>query len=209
MKPYGMAQQFFGCMLSLLLAGCATGSPLIPVDHESAVPGGTVMAQGTSQRLTGTPIEVGKPIPATQLIADNTMAKVDLTGMKGKVLLVSIVPSIDTKVCEAQTHYLGDQGQRLPSGIVRITVSRDTPFAQKRFADEAKLHDITFLSDYRDGSFGKATGLLQAESMLLARAVLVVDRDGIVRYLQVVPNLGHLPDMEAAFSASEKLLKAK
>ena len=167
------------------------------------------MARGTLQRLTGTPIEVGKPIPATQLIADNTMAKIDLAGMKGNVLLVSVVPSIDTKVCEAQTHYLGDQGQRLPASIVRITVSRDPPFAQKRFADEAKLHGIMFLSDYRDGSFGMSTGLLQAESMLLARAVFVVDRDGIVRYLQVVPNLGHLPDMEAAFSASEKLLKAE
>jgi len=154
-------------------------------------------------------VEVGKPIPATQLINDDTMAMVNLAAMKGKVLLVSIVPSIDTKVCEAQTHYLGEQGQRLPAGIIRITVSRDTPFAQKRFANEAKLHDITFLSDYRDGSFGKSTGLLQAESMLLARAVFVVDREGIVRYLQVVPHLAHLPDMEAAFNAAAKLVKER
>jgi thiol peroxidase len=176
-----MAKRFYWCLFSLFLAGCATGAPTIPVDHESVLPGGTVMMRGMPQKLTGTPIEVGKPVPATELISNNTMAKVNLAALKGKVLLISVVPSIDTKVCEAQTHYLGEKGQRLPAGIVRITVSRDTPFAQKRFADEAKLHDITFLSDYRDGAFGRATGLLQEESMLLGRAVFAVDKAGIVR----------------------------
>jgi len=91
------------------------------------------------------------------------------------------VPSLDTRVCEAQTHYLAEMGAKLVPGITRIAISRDTPFAQKRFAEEAKLTEITYLSDYRDGSFGSSTGLLQEDSMLLARAVIVVDKEGIVR----------------------------
>jgi thiol peroxidase len=134
------------------------------------------------------------------------MKKVDLSRLKGNVLIISMVPSVDTKVCEAQTHFLGEQGARLPAGVTRITVSRDTPFAQKRFAEEAGLHTITFLSDYRDGSFGRATGLLVDDLMLLARAVIVVDRDGVVRYIQVVPELSHLPDLEAAFAKAQSLL---
>jgi thiol peroxidase len=144
-------------------------------------------------------------LPTTILTDAYTLKKVDLSQFKGKVLLISLVPSIDTKVCEAQTHYLGERGVNLPDDVVRVTISRDTPFAQKRFSEEAKLHNITFLSDYRDGSFGKATGLLIDDSMLLARSVIVVDRIGVVRYIQVVPELSHLPDMGAAFSKANEL----
>jgi thiol peroxidase len=193
-------------MLLALVAGCAsTGRVAIPVDTATSAPGTTVTLRGETQRLVGTALEVGKPVPATALVDAFSMKRVDLAQMKGKVLLLSIVPSLDTKVCEAQTHYLGEQGSRLPSGIARITISRDTPFAQKRFAEEAKLTSLTYLSDYRDASFGRSTGLLQEESMLLARSVILVDREGIVRYIQVVPELTHLPDMETAFAKAEAL----
>jgi thiol peroxidase len=137
------------------------------------------------------------------------MKKVDLSQVMGKVLIISVVPSIDTKVCEEQTHHLGELITSLPAAIERITISRDTPFAQKRFSEEAKLLNVTFLSDYRDGSFGKATGLLIDDSMLLARSVIVVDQKGIVRYIQVVPELSHLPDLDAAFLKAESLLSRK
>lgn len=190
-----------------LLAGCVTtGGVTVPVDTASSLPGGTVTLRGETQQLIGTPLHVGSPLPATILVNAFTMKRVDLAEMKGSVLILSVVPSLDTKVCEAQTHYLGEEGSRLPAGIIRIVVSRDTPFAQKRFAMEAKLTGLTFLSDYRDGSFGRATGLLVEDSLLLARSVILVDRDGIVRYVQVVPELSHLPDMETAFSRAESLL---
>ncbi len=196
----------FTALALLLLAGCATtGGARIPVDTASSVPGGTVTLKGASQQLTGTPLQVGQPLPATALVDAFSMKKVALAQLKGKILFLSIVPSLDTKVCEAQTHLLGEQGSRLAPEIVRIVISRDTPFAQKRFAEEAKLTSLTYLSDYRDGSFGRATGLLQEESMLLARAVVLVDRAGIVRYIQVVPELTHLPDMTAAFAQAEAL----
>jgi thiol peroxidase len=196
--------------LFLLVTGCAaTGGVGLPIDTASSAPGTAVTLRGETQRLTGSPLRVGDPLPATALIDAFSMKKTDLAQMKGKVLFLSVVPSLDTKVCEAQTHYLGEQGSRLAPEIARITISRDTPFAQKRFAEEAKLTDLTYLSDYRDGSFGRSTGLLQEESMLLARAVILLDREGIVRYIQVVPELTHLPDMEAAFATAEALLRGQ
>jgi len=195
-----------GCLL-LIMSGCASTNVVsIAVDSTSSAPGTSATIKGVPHVLTGTALHVGDQLPSTVLTDAYTMKKVDLSQTKGTVLLISLVPSIDTKVCEAQTHNLGEQGARLPAGITRITISRDTPFAQKRFAEEAGLSNITFLSDYRDGSFGRATGLLLDDSMLLARSVLVADKQGIVRYIQVVPELSHLPDLEAAFSKAESLL---
>ncbi len=194
------------CIL-FLLTGCASQlANRISVDRESSTPGGMVTLKGKQLQLIGTPLKVGDPLPATLLIDAFTMTKIDLSQLKGKVLIVSLVPSLDTKVCEAQTHYLGEQGAILPADITRITISRDTPFAQKRFAEESRLSGITYLSDYREGSFGRSIGLLQEDSMLLARAVILVDKDNIVRYIQVVPELSHLPDMEIIFKKAKALL---
>jgi thiol peroxidase len=136
-----------------------------------------------------------------------TMKEVDLSQEKGKVLFLSVVPSLDTRVCDVQTHYLGEEGDRLPQGVQRITISRDTPFAQRRFAREAKLTDIRYLSDYKEGEFGRSTGLLMDGYKLLARSVILVDKHGIVRYIQVVPEMTHLPSMEGAFEKAIQLLK--
>jgi thiol peroxidase len=198
-----------GCLL-VILSGCAsTGRANIPVDHTSSVPGTTVTINGEPRQLIGTPLKVGDQLPVTVLTDASTMGKIYLSQFKGTVMIVSLVPSVDTKVCEAQTHYLGENGGLLPADITRITISRDTPFAQKRFAEESKLTNIMFLSDYRDGSFGKATGLLLDDSLLLARAVIVSDRNGIVRYIQVVPEESHLPDLDAAFAKAKELLQVR
>ena len=210
MKIATIKSILFGSLFFLFSVGAsAADAAQIAVDSTSSIPGTSVTLKGEPQNLLGTALEIGKPLPTTILTDAHTMKKVDLSQFKGKVLLISLVPSIDTKVCEAQTHYLGERGTNLPADVVRVTISRDTPFAQKRFSEEAKLHNITFLSDYRDGAFGKATGLLIDDSMLLARSVIVVDRVGIVRYIQVVPELSHLPDMETAFTKAKELLREK
>ena len=209
MKIVSIQSMLIG-FLFILISGCAsTNASQIIIDSTSSTPGTSVFLKGEPLILIGTALEIGKPLPTTTLTDASTMKKVDLSQFKGKVLLISLVPSIDTKVCEAQTHYLGERGVNLPDDVVRITISRDTPFAQKRFSEEAKLHNITFLSDYRDGSFGKATGLLIDDSMLLARSVIVADRLGVVRYIQVVPELSHLPDMGTAFSKARELFNEK
>jgi thiol peroxidase len=194
-------------LLMFLVFGCAPTQPKIPMDWASAQPGTQVAFRGNPVKLLGSPISVGKPLPPTELVDAMTMKNVDLSKEEGSILLLSIVPSLDTPVCEEQTHYLGEKGKKLPKSVKRIVISRDTPFAQKRFAKEAKLTDLQYLSDYKQGDFGRSTGLLTEGLMLLARSVILVDKQGIVRYIQVVPEMTHLPDMDKAFEKAIELAK--
>lgn len=194
-------------LLCLALSACASSKPVIPVDTRSVQPGTAVTRGGTtSLNLLGTPIKVGDPLPSVGLYDINLKHR-NLADLKGEVMLVSIVPSLDTQVCEQQTHLLGEAAGELSPKVKRVTISRDLPFAQKRFADETGFKDILFLSDYRNADFARSTGLLVDPIFLLARSVLVVDRAGVVRYLQVVPEMSHLPDMITAFAKAEELLK--
>jgi thiol peroxidase len=200
------AKIFMILTISVVFWGCAAAKPDIKVEKASVEPGGYVTFKGTEHKLLGTPVAVGKPISSVKIVDAFSLTETDLSKMRGKVLFVSIVPSVDTKVCEAQTHYLGEEGDRLPAGVQRITISRDLPFAQKRFAEEAKLTDIQYFSDYKTGDFGRSMGLLVDDLMLLARSVIIVDQEGIIQYIQVVSELTHLPDMEAAFQKVEKMI---
>jgi thiol peroxidase len=177
------------------------------METKSVDPGTSVTRGEARFQLLGTPISIGKPLPSVNLVDAMTMKDVDLSKEKGVVLFLSIVPSIDTPVCEEQTHYLGEEGEKLPKEIRRITISRDTPFAQKRFAKEAKLTNLQYLSDYKEGEFGKGTGLLTEKTMLLARSIVLVDKKGIIRYIQVVPEITRLPDMEKAFQKAMEVNK--
>jgi len=190
-------------VLFLASIGLAQDKPA--VNSNSAKPGSLITFRGNPLSLLGTPITEGQPMPSVPLVDAMAMKEVDLSKEQGKVLFLSIVPSIDTPVCEVQTHYLGEEGDKLPEEVQRITISRDTPFAQKRFAKEAKLTDIRYLSDYKRGEFGRSTGLLIEGFELLGRAVILVDSKGIIRYIQVVPELTELPDMEAAFAEAVRL----
>ncbi len=195
-------------LLIFLVFGCATSQPKIPMDWASSQPGTQVSFRGNPVKLLGSPISVGKPMPSVEVVDAMTMKDVDLSKEKGSVLILSVVPSLDTPVCEEQTHYLGEKGDGLPKSVKRIVISRDTPFAQKRFAKEAKLTDLQYLSDYKQGDFGRSTGLLTEGLMLLARSVIIIDKEGTVRYIQVVPEMTHLPDMEKAFEKVTELVKA-
>lgn len=190
-----------------LVVGCATPQPKIPMDWASSQPGTQVSFRGNPVKLLGSAISVGKPLPSVEVVDAMSMKGIDLSQEKGSILILSIVPSLDTAVCEEQTHYLGERGNKLPGSVRRIVISRDTPFAQKRFAKESKLTDLQYLSDYKQGDFGRSTGLLAEGSMLLARSVIIADKEGIVRYIQVVPEMSHLPDMEKAFETAMELAK--
>jgi thiol peroxidase len=195
------------CFLMVMIFGCATTQPKIPMDMASTQPGEQVNFRGKPIKLLGSPVTLGKPLPSVDLVDAMGMNNVDLSKERGSVLLLSIVPSLDTPVCEEQTHYLAEKGNVLPKGIHRIVISRDTPFAQKRFAKEAKLTNLQYLSDYKQGDFARSTGLLTEGLMLFARSVIVVDKQGIVRYIQVVPEMTHLPDMERAFQVAVEMAK--
>ena len=163
----------------------------------------------TEVTSTDTAIKVGDPLRDVKLVqTDLSLTSVTDTKGKGKVRIISVVPSLDTKVCEQQTHYLSEKNKGLDKMVELITISVDTPFAQKRFSEEAKIHNVTFLSDYRGVDFGKAHGLFLKDPHLLTRAILVVDKNNVVRYLQVTPELAQLPDMEEAFRFARKLVTA-
>ncbi|WP_447977423.1 thiol peroxidase [Candidatus Nitrospira bockiana] len=180
----------------------------IPVATSTATPGEghTVTFKGTPLPLEGPGITIGEPLRDARLAKDD-LSLVNIADTKGKVRIISIVPSLDTKVCEQQTHYLSEKNKGLDQRVQLITVSVDTPFAQSRFAKEAKINNVLFLSDYRGAEFGKTYGLLVKDPHVLARTVMVVDRDNVVRYLQVTPELAQLPDMEAAFQAAQRLVQ--
>ena len=163
-----------------------------------------VTLRGQPLTLTGSTIQEGKPLPKISL-PDGGLTMISLQSFKGKVTIISVVPSIDTKVCEKQTHLLSEENGGLDPRVRLVTISRDLPFAQKRFAREAKINNILFLSDYRDGNFGKGTGLLIDENRLLTRALMVLDKEGVIRHLEIVPDLGQLPDMKKAFELAGTL----
>ena len=179
----------------------------LPVATESvrAGEGNSVAMEGSPLALAGSGIRVGEALRTAKL-ARGDLSLVDVADTKGKVRIISVVPSLDTPVCEQQTHYLSEKNGGLDESVELITVSVDTPFAQSRFAREAAIENVTFLSDYRDAAFGRAHGLLVERPHFLARAVLVVDADNVVRYLQVNDELAAMPDMETAFRIARSLV---
>jgi len=179
----------------------------LPVASGSATAGKghTVTFKGEPLALTGSGVKVGDKLRSVK-VAKGDLSLVNITDTKGKVRILNIVPSLDTAVCEQQTHHLSEKNSGLDKTIELITISVDTPFAQGRFAKEAKIANVTFLSDYRGGNFGKAYGLLVKDLHILARTVMVVDKDNVIRYMQVTPELAQMPDMDAAFRAAKALL---
>ncbi len=169
--------------------------------------GRTVLFKGSPLTLSGTGIKVGDSLREVQLTqTDLSPIAVTETKGKGKVRIISVVPSLDTPVCEQQTHYLSEKNKGLDKMIELVTVSVDTPFAQKRFAQEANIANVTFLSDYRNAEFGKAYGLYLKGPHVLARTVMVIDANNTVRHLQITPELTQLPNMEEAFAVAKSLI---
>src|SRR5262245_21057141 len=193
--------------LAALLAAPARADDAMTVAKGSVTPGEgqAVTFKGNPLPLTGTPIKVGQPLPASMLTGSN-LGPVNLAGPAGKVRIINVVPSLDTPTCDAQTHELVEKDPALAESVDLITVSMDLPFAQTRWARAAKVKNMQFLSDYKSGEFGTSTGLLIVPLHLLARSVIVTDKDGVVRYFQVVPEITELPDMQAAMDAAKGLM---
>lgn len=176
-------------------------------DSVNAGSGQTVTLKGKAFDLEGFGVRTGDQLRDAQLTARD-LSPVNIAGTKGKVRIISIVPSLDTPVCEQQTHYLSERNNGLDRSVELITVSIDTPFAQDRFAKEARIKNVTFLSDYRGGEFGKTYGLLVKDPHILARTVMVVDENNVIRYMQITPELANMPDLDAAFRAARALVRS-
>ena len=169
--------------------------------------GNVVHMGGRPVPLSGKAVVEGEKFPAVELV-DLEGKAVKLGQNDGKVKLISIVPNLMTKVCEAQTHDLSEQSQAIEGKVDMITVSMDTTEIQNKFSSEAKISNVQFLSDKAKGEFGQNTGLLLSTDrfQLLARAIIVVDADNTVRYVQVMDEITTMPDMAKARMVAASLL---
>ncbi len=166
---------------------------------------GVITVEGKPLTLLGDEIKAGDPAPDVEVL-DNDLAPVKLSSFRGKVCIILSVPSLDTPVCDVETRKFNEKAMQLDLDGALLTISMDLPFAQKRWCDAAGVTRVQALSDHRDASFGESYGVLIKELRLLARAVFVVDRDGIVRYVDVVKELTNEPDYEAALNAVKELI---
>ncbi|AVK83899.1 thiol peroxidase [Lysinibacillus sp. B2A1] len=154
--------------------------------------------------LVGNEVKVGDQAPDFTVLA-NDLSPVTLKESEGKIRLFSVVPSLDTGVCDAQTRRFNEEAANLGDNVVIYTVSVDLPFAQKRWCGAAGIDAVQTVSDHRDLSFGEAYGVYIQELRLLARAVFVVDANDKVTYVEYVPEATNHPNYEAAIEAVKAL----
>jgi thioredoxin-dependent peroxiredoxin len=165
---------------------------------------GLVTMKGKPVVLLGQAVKVGQKAPDFEVTA-NDLSPVKFSSYAGKVCIIASVPSLDTSVCDMETRKFNEKAAQLGSDVVVLTISMDLPFAQKRWCGAAGIKNVQTLSDYREASFGTAYGVLIKDLRLLSRAVFVVDKKGVVRYLQIVPEIATEPDYDAALKAVKDL----
>ncbi|RBW71465.1 thiol peroxidase [Bacillus taeanensis] len=161
----------------------------------------SITFKGNAVTLLGNEVKVGDQAPDFKVLA-NDLSEKGLNDFSG-VRLISVVPSVDTGVCDAQTRKFNEEASSL-NNVNVLTVSVDLPFAQKRWCANAGLENAVTLSDHRDLSFGKAYGVAIEELRLLARAVFVVDSNNKVVHAEYVSEATNHPDYEAAVEAAKK-----
>jgi thiol peroxidase len=161
---------------------------------------GVITFLGGPLTLVGPEIKVGQKAPDFTVL-DNGLAPKSLKDFAGKTVVISVTPSLDTPVCDAQLRRFNDSATKLPGDVVVLNVSMDLPFANKRFCSVAGIEKAVTLSDHRDASFGQAYGVLIKELRLLARSIFVVGKDGVVKYAEIVPEVTHNPAFDKALAA--------
>ncbi len=161
---------------------------------------GLVTLKGNPVTLLGPAIKPGDDAPDVELLT-NDLEPFKLSALKGKVAVLITVPSLDPPVCDVETQRFNDEAQKLGDGVAVVVISVDLPFAQKRWCGAAGVSAVQTLSDHRDTAFGLAYGVLIQGVRLLARAIFVVDKDGDVLYVQIVPEVAQEPDYAAVLDA--------
>ncbi|MFH1865643.1 MAG: thiol peroxidase [Candidatus Eisenbacteria bacterium] len=166
---------------------------------------GLVTFGGNPMTLVGPELKVGDDAPNVEVV-DNDLQPVRLSTYKGKVAIVTSVASLETSTCDVETRRFNLEAGKLGDDVAVLTVSMDLPFTQKRWCGSAGVEMVKTYSDHRSAAFGEAWGVLMKEIRLLARAVFVVDREGDIRYIEVLSEVGDEPDYEAALNAAKGLL---
>lgn len=161
--------------------------------------------KGNPITLLGPTLKVGDKAP-NALVSKNLVEEINLSEYSGKVRLISAVPSLDTGVCDAQTRRFNEEASKLGDDVLILTISADLPVAQSRWCGAAGVDKVVVLSDHKKMDFGDKYGLHIEELRLDMRAVLVVDRDDTIQYIEVLDEMTEHPNYEAALAAVKKLL---
>lgn len=179
-----------GCVFSLMLL-----SPMAIANDKSQVMMGekTVTLEGKLPKLD-------QMAPRFKVV-DDKFNPINLTDFKGKTILISTVPSLDTGVCALQTKRFNSEVGHFSDNVVMLTISTDLPFAQKRFCKVENVENIKVLSDSVWRDFGEKYGLLIEDYGLLARAIFIIDAEGKLKYQELVPNITEHPNYDAALEA--------
>lgn len=164
-----------------------------------------VTMKGQPLTLLGDEVRVGRLAPDCEVVGKD-LNPVKLSSFRGKVCLISSMPSLDTSVCDMMTRKFNEDAVALGENVVVLAISMDLPFAQDRWCIATDVKNVYMFSDHRTASFGQAFGVLIKDLRLLARAVFIVDTAGVIRYIQIVPELTSEPDYDAALEAARKLL---
>jgi thiol peroxidase len=168
---------------------------------------GATTLKGNPLTLVGPELKAGDAAPDFALV-DNGLKPVTLKDTGTQVRIISVVPSLDTPVCDAQTKRFNEEAGKLPDLSI-ITVSMDLPFAQKRWCNDFQVDNVKMLSDHKDGSFGANYGTLIKELRIESRAIFVVDHNNKVVHAEYVKEVADHPDYEAALAAAKSAASAK
>lgn len=166
----------------------------------------TVTFEGNPLALVGIRPKVGETAPDFAVLR-NDMSAVTLSTFQGKVCVICSVPSLDTPVCDTEVRKFNEQATSLGDDVAVLVISMDLPFAQMRWCGAAGVKNVQTLSDHNQAQFGNAYGVLIKELRLLARTVFVVDKEGVIRYIEVVEELTNEPDYQAALKAAKEARK--
>ena len=161
---------------------------------------GATTMKGKPLTLVGPELKPGDKAPDFSMV-DNSLKPVTLGDTGKAVRIFSVVPSLDTPVCDAQTKRFNEEASSLP-GVEIYTVSMDLPFAQKRWCGAFGVDKVKMLSDHKDGSFGSAWGTLIKELRIESRAIFVLNKDNSVRYVEYVKEVADFPNYDAALTAA-------
>ncbi len=167
----------------------------------------TVTFKGTPLRLAGRAVKENQPAPDFQVVSSD-LKDVGLDDFKGKLKVISVFPSLDTPVCDLQVKEFNKRAAAFSPDVVVIGISKDLPFAQRRFCDTHDIKNEVVLSDYKSGSFGINYGMLIRELNLLARGVIIIDKGDIVRYVEIVPEVTSAVNFDEASKRLQSVVKA-
>ena len=165
----------------------------------------TAAFKGNPITLVGPELKAGDPAPDF-VLNKNLLEEATLSDYAGKIKLISVVPSLDTGVCDAQTRRFNAEASNLGDDVVILTVSMDLPFAQARWCGAADIDRVVTLSDYKTASFGNAYGVLIKEFRLDMRAIFVIDKEDKLTYVEYLGEMSEHPDYDSAVSAVKALL---